>query len=49
MPDAMTPQEAAERQAAYAARRREYERQVWPLLTRHREALEREKEGKHGA
>lgn len=44
MPDAMTETEAAERQAAYAAARREWQRVVWPALDRHRE----KQEGKDG-
>lgn len=41
----MTETEAAERQAAYAAARREWQRVVWPALERHREEREGAKDG----
>lgn len=44
MPDAMTQQEAAALQAAYAAARREWQRVVWPALDRYREEREGERD-----
>lgn len=44
MPNAMTETEAAERQAAYAAARQEWQRVVWAALERQR----MEREGRNG-